>query len=484
MKILMKRLILSLLVPAAALMANADVPDETRRPNFLLILADDTSPEQFGCYGNPDSNTPNIDALASTGVQFNTAWATPMCSPTRALLVTGRYASRTGVWHNDLRIPMADHGRWDWAQAHLTFAQVLRANGYRTALSGKIMALGGSVYSDDVGFDEQYFHGRTLNDLPKGATFEGLFEGKYNFPDAKPVPSRYWHPCIIGNGKLVETGPDDFGPDLYTDFLIDFMARHKEQPFLAYFPMNLIHDIAGGGLPTMPSGDGSGSNTGGSPEAMVAYADMLVGRLVSALDELGLRENTIVIFAGDNGASHGSKMHATENGPRVPFVVNGPGIIKTRGPTDALMDFSDIFPTFVEFSQSKLPDGYRVDGKSLVPFLTGQTDTHRDWIASYIATARMVRTRQWLLEAADPVYGKAEGRIYNCGSSHLRRDYKQVDQSDPAVAEVRKTFDALLEKIPFPSLEDPAVAQEVRNYDNMPYKHFLNTGELIPKLYP
>ena len=78
---------------------------ENRRPNFLIIMVDDISPSEFGCYGNVDYATPNVDALANEGVFFNMAWATPMCSPTRALLTTGRYPTRTGVWHNDLRIP-------------------------------------------------------------------------------------------------------------------------------------------------------------------------------------------------------------------------------------------------------------------------------------------------------------------------------------------------------------------------------------------
>ena len=114
----------------------------------------------------------------------------------------------------------------------------------------------------------------------------------------------------------------------------------------------------------------------------------------------GLRDNTIVIFTCDNG-ENGKKMHASEDGPRVPFIVNCPGLIQQRGATDELMEFSDIYPTLMEFSGASVPDGYALDGQSLVPFLTGATDIHREWIISYIATARMVRTKRWLLEAVD-----------------------------------------------------------------------------------
>lgn len=451
-------------------------PDQNR-PNFLIIMVDDLSPEQFGCYGNEENATPNIDALAAGGVKFNTAWATPMCSPTRALLVTGRYPSRTGVWHNDLRLNCTKATRWNWAKNHLTFPRVLREHGYKTAIVGNPMALGSSIVSKDVGFDEQCVRALTLQDLPEGATFTGKFEGKYNFPNAKPVPSRYWHPCVVRNGELMETIAEDFGPDLYAGFLVDFMQRHQDQPFLAYYPMNLVHDIAGGGIPTTPVEGRPGANKGGSLEGMVEYIDVLVGRLIDALEETGLRDNTIVIFTCDNGDSHGKKMHANEDGPRVPFIVNCPDRIKRRGATSELMEFSDIYPTLMEFSGSSLPEDYELDGQSLVPFLTGVSDTHRDWITSYIATARMVRTRRWLLENVDPVYGDGKGRLFDCGAHHLRREYREVTGS-PEVLPIRKELEELLENNPWPDLSDPEVAVEVQSYDTMPYKHFVN-GELV-----
>jgi arylsulfatase A-like enzyme len=462
-------------------MAVVSVCVAAERPNFLIFMVDDISPEQFGCYGNTEIKTPHIDALAKDGVKFNTAWATPMCSPTRALLVTGRYPKRTGVWHNDLRLDCTRETRWSWASRHLTFAQVLRDHGYRTAIVGNPMALGGSVYSSDVGFDEHCIRALTLRDVPEGAVFTGRFEGKYNFPDAKPVPSRYWHPCVIRNGELMDTGPEDFGPDLYAGFLIDFMKRHRDRPFLAYYPMNLVHDIAGGGMPTTPVHGRPGTNKGGDLSDMIEYIDVLVGQLVDGLDEAGLRDNTIIMFTSDNGDSHGKKMHANEDGPRVPFVVNGPGIVKKRGTTGELMEFSDIFPTLMEFSGAGVPEGYALDGKSMVPFLTGKSDIHRDGITSWIATARMARTRRWLLEDADPVYGDAKGRMYDCRGGHLRSQYSEVTGStDPEVMAARRELEQILERNPWPDRNDPAVAAEVKSYDNMPYKHFVN-GELIGK---
>ena len=470
----------------------ADSKKLSSRPNFLIIMVDDISPSEFGCYGNTDYPTPNIDALAEGGVFFNMAWATPMCSPTRALLTTGRYPSRTGVWHNDLRIPsevlddkIGSYNRWDFAKGHYTFARLLRENGYRTAIVGKQMSLGDHYPgSETIGFDEHFLHINEHAKLPKDQPYDGLFEGKWKFPGSMPVPSRFWHPAVTHNGKLVETDADDFAPDLYTDYLIDFIERYQDQPFLAYFPMNLVHDIAGGGLPTI-SRQGPGSNKGGSLEDLNIYVDMLVGRIVDQLDRLNLRDNTIVIFASDNGTSGASKMHATEEGPRVPFIVNGPGLIKKRGATDALMEFADVFPTLIDYSNTELPKGYEIDGVSMKPFLDGSVDAYRDSIVSYIATARMVRTQDWLLEAVDPVYGNAEGRLYFCDGSFSKKDYILIsDFSDPKMLEARNTMLSILDRIPFPNKKNPVVEQEVRNYDSMPYQHFLMKGEYIKKIHP
>ncbi|MGB0792352.1 MAG: sulfatase-like hydrolase/transferase [Opitutales bacterium] len=457
-----------------------------RPPNFLIIMVDDISPEAFSCYGNSAYATPHVDTLAEGGVFFNMAWATPMCSPTRALLTTGRYPSRTGVWHNDLRIPQGDYGRWDYALGHLTFARVLREHGYRTAISGKQMALGHhQPDSKYVGFDEYFLHINAHEKLPADGSFDGLFEGKWAFPGSKPVPSRFWHPAITHNGVLVETDAEDFAPELYTDFLIDFMERHREQPFLAYFPMNLVHDIAGGGLPTVPADGIPGRNTGGNLEALNLYVDAMIGRLIDALQRLGLRDNTLIIFASDNGTSGASKMHATEEGPRVPFVVNCPGMVAERGATNALMEFVDVFPTLLDFAGIHLPDDYAIDGVSMKAFLQGRVDTYRDSILSYIATARMVRTKDWLLEAVDPVYGSREGRLYRCNGSMHKKDYTLVtDFSSQEVQLAREALFKALERNPFPDLNDPAVRAEVERYATMPYQHFLKKHERLgtPKL--
>ncbi|CAI8281187.1 MAG: Arylsulfatase [Opitutia bacterium UBA7350] len=468
----------TILLGLSALHASQD------RPNFLIVVVDDLSPRNFSCYDGKANPTPHIDALADSGVMFRTAWATPMCSSSRALLTTGRYPFRTGVWHNDLRINETRSDRYNWTTRHLTFAQALRENGYRTVLVGNNMALGGRV-DGTVGFDEFCHRADQPSAIPEGEVFTGLYEGKYNFPNAQHIPSRYWHPCIIENGRLKKTGPGDFGPDIFTDYLVDFIKRDRDQPFLAYYPLNLVHDIAGGGLPTMPFRGRPGTNKGGSLEDMFRYIDATIGRLVDALETAGLRDNTLIIFTADNGDSkHGMKMHATEDGPRVPLIMNGPNLVKVQGSSGELVEFSDIFPTLIDYSGAQLPKGYELDGKSLRPFLTGTCATHREWILSYIATARMARTKNWMLEAVDPIYGSAKGRLYRTNGAYRRIDYTLIGEAETAEAVAAQAqLMQILDNNPWPDRSNPKVAKEIRSYDQMPYKHFLDTGKLVQKIY-
>jgi len=457
-----------------SLRAAEDNSTRHRRPNFLFIMADDLSPGHFGYYGNREARTPAIDALAKTGVMFRTCWATPMCAPTRALLVTGRYACRTGIYHNALWVPKGESNPRRFASDHLTFARVLKQHGYATAIAGKIMALGGGVDSPEVGFDEHCFH-LGSGKLPGGAEFDGPYEGRHRIPNSKPVASRYWHPCVVRNGQGLKTKPEDFGEDVFADFLIDFMKRNKDKPFLAYFPMNLPHGIAGGGVPTTPLSGRPGKIRGGNMVECVQYIDAVVGRLIKALDELQLRDNTIVFFTTDNADAGNGKTRATEQGARVPMVVSASRrLVRPRGAVDAMTDFADVFPTLLELARAKGPDGYELDGKSLAAYLAGRTDSHRDWIYSYIGTAAMIRDDRWLLEAVDPLGGHPQGRLYDCGNSRTPGSYRDVSQSKaPEAIEARKRLEQALARIPALDPSDPATKQALETYKTAPFRHRL-----------
>lgn len=352
-------------IAAAPLIGSAHRGRE--RPNLILLMADDLSARELSCYGNRDHATPNLDALARSGVRVETCWATPLCSPTRAELMTGRYGFRTGWYHNGMK-PAAESPQAHLAQSNLTFAQLLKAAGYATAICGK-WQLNGTVAEhafDESCLWEDYpgFSG------PRETAVDGKQSGR---------PARYWHPAIVENGTPLATAAEDYGPDVIADFALDFARRHRGQPFLIYYPMLLPH-IAWDFEREMetwidvPGLDEAGHPTGvpqrGSLQANIEYLDRLVGRIVEGLDALDLRERTILLFTSDNGSQgYGKNITVRERGPRVPLIVNGPTRVAARGAVEQLVDLSDILPTLVELAGGALPEGYAIDGRSFAAML-------------------------------------------------------------------------------------------------------------------
>ncbi len=431
----------------------AGAASPAQRPNFIVLLADDMGAKELSCYGNAVHRTPNLDKLAETGVKFETGYAAPLCHPTRVMLMTGQYGCHNGVLNfaNRRGGPAPDAPAEDIAKSHVTFANLLKRAGYATALSGKWQLSGrqpGMIRECD--FDE-YCMWAYKADLPKGVTHTGGWEG-----NGKDKPARYWNPCVVKNGEYVPTKPDDYGPDLHHDFVVDFMKRNKEKPFCVYYTMCLTH------APHLPTPDtlkpGMDRHKHG-PEnfkGCIEYADKLVGKLTTALDELGLRENTVVFFAGDNGTGGEGKAQPTELGARVPMIINGPGIVKQRGATMELTDLSDVLPTMMDLAGVKLPEHRVIDGKSLAPFLLGKSETTREWIHSFLGDARILRTKRWLLEDNTPLH---YGRLYDCGDSRNGVGYREVTREEsPEVLAVKEQFKALLDKLPAPVLSEEGAA--------------------------
>jgi len=431
---------------AAAAAAIAGGPalgqNEGRRPNIILIMADDLSAKELGCHGHPEFRTPNLDRLATEGVAFSTCWATPICSPSRALIMTGRYGFRTGWFHNNLRTPEP------LCQGNETIGQVMQTAGYRTCVVGKWQIPG---LEPEHGFDEAYMW-LSGHPLAKrlGDQFDGPVEETGNSLPGRTA--RYWHPAIVQNEELVDTGPEDYGPDLFVDYLNGFAQRNRERPFFAYFPMCLPHkswdfdrDKAGYLPPPKLNDAGERVEGQGEPtlQANVEYIDHLVGRIVSNLEEQGLRENTVIMFTCDNGTSgYGKARVEEEKGARVPLIVNGPGVVKPLGMRGELASFADILPTCAELGRAELP-AHEIDGRSFAPLLRGEAYEKREWLFSYYAVHRMLRTERWLLDG--------NGRLWDCGDGRDEEGYLDVTDSDDAeVAAARARFDELLEELPGP----------------------------------
>jgi len=339
------------------------------RPNIVFVMVDDLGKEWIGCYGAEGIETPNIDALAAGGMRFTSAYSMPQCTPSRATLLTGQYPWRTG-WVNHWDVPRWGVGYFD-PKHYTTVARVLKTAGYATAAAGKWQINDFRIMPDAMrrhGFDDW-------------CMWTGYEAGN------PPSAERYWD-AYINTPQGSKTYAGKFGPDVYTDFLIDFAREHRDEPTFLYFPMCLTH----GPLVATPD-EPDVTETYAKHKAMVRYTDKLVGRLVEALDDLGLRDNTIVIFTTDNGSSGG--LAGTLNGHRVkggkgkkweagvcePFIVNGPGLVPAGVVTDALTDFTDLLPTFAELGGAALPEDTTLDGVSIAPLLLGKTnDSPRQWI--------------------------------------------------------------------------------------------------------
>jgi len=344
-----------------------------QRPNIVLIMADDLGYECIGAYGGTSYQTPIIDRLAREGLRVDHCYSQPLCTPSRVQLMTGMYNVRNYVKFGVL------------PRDQTTFAQLLKQSGYATCVVGK-WQLGKEPDSPQhAGFDEsclwQHTRGRTG---PEGND------------------SRYPNPLLEINGQPREFTKGEYAPDIVSDFACDFIERKRNQPFLVYYPMILTHCPF---WPTPDSADWDAASKGsatykGAPKYfgdMVAYVDKMVGKIVDTLDEMGLRENTLLLFTGDNGTDMpvvsemdgrmvaGGKGATTDAGTRVPFIANWPNHINRGGVSSDLVDFSDFFPTLCQVANVKVPEELPIDGRSFLRQLRGEQGNSRDWIYSWFS---------------------------------------------------------------------------------------------------
>lgn len=438
---------------------------ETRsRPNIVLILADDVSADMFSCYGETGAaRTPNVDRIAKEGVLFRTCYAPAICAPSRALLMTGTYANRSGVYHNGIWM---NDSRGELFVNQASWAVLLRRAGYATAIAGKWHCGAKMPWEEDVGFDEYcLWEGPDKISAHIGTDVyaEGLRER------VEQTDDRYWHPSTIRNGKYVRVKTSDFGPDIRCRFILEFMERNARarQPFVAYWPTVIPHgpysttpevgDVMDIELSKPDTTGLRGEDRNRAMQAydlkqqqrfvnLVQYIDTLTGKLMQKAEDLGIDDNTYFIFCSDNGTAVTAKNRGVERGCHVAYAIKGPRVTR-RGPTDELTDFADIAPTLLDIAGVSAPTDVPLHGRSQMPYLSGKTETHREWIYSYIGTTQLLRTKSHLLEALNPMFDMPRGRFYFCGSDRFGRTYVRVDQ-DPEHAAERKRFDEILRAFP------------------------------------
>jgi arylsulfatase A len=431
--------IVALLLLANGLFGQSSPPANNTPLNFIILLIDDLGAGDLGCYGNTENKTPNIDRLAAEGTKFEMCFATPNCTPSRVLLMTGQYGFRTG-WFNLIGRPYSPRpGSPDFdIGKKFTFAKLLKARGYATALSGK-WQLPGELPNliRECGFDE-YRMWAYRHNLPPGASYTDLTPAKN--PDKT---SRYWQPSIVENGKFVPTTTNDYGPDLFNQFAIDFIKRNKDKPFCAYYPSVLTH------VPHVETPDPAnpGKRLPGSLKSNLEYLDYLVGKLLAEVDDLKLTNRTVVICLADNTAGD-RKGKLSEAGAHVPLIIRCPGLVKAGITSPALTDISDVFPTIADFANAEVPKDHVLDGKSLAPVLRGETSEHRSWIFSYLRAGRLLRDKRWLLQVDEK---KKKETFLDCDNRRDGRDYKDVTKSSDAEAvAARRQLERVLEGLPGP----------------------------------
>jgi arylsulfatase A-like enzyme len=339
---------LAAVVACLCLAAAGAARAEPARPNVLLVLADDLGYGDLGVHGTPHIETPRLDRLAAESVRFDRFFVTPLCAPTRAALLTGRSALRTGVWG------IKQHQE-TMSGEEVTLAEALRGAGYRTGCFGKWH--NGELHPTSApgqGFDEFFgFYGGHVNDyfdarLTRGTT---------------PEPT---------------TG---YIADVLTDAAIDFMERHRDRPFFCYVPFNTPHTPVQAPDREFAAAKAKGlSDSDAGFDAMCANLDANVGRLLDAVDRLRLAPDTIVLFLSDNGAAatrfnagmKGLKSGLDEGGSRVPLFVRWPGRLGPPRAVPQIAAVIDLFPTLLDLCGVPAPPGPPVDGISLRPLLEGR----------------------------------------------------------------------------------------------------------------
>jgi arylsulfatase A len=360
---------------------------QDNRPDIVLLLADDVSPRYI--YGG---DTPNLHALASGGVLFRkgSAWATAMCAPTRHALMTGCFADETGVRHNELATTKGKKG----IEECLTVAKVMKSAGYDTHYFGKWGVRG------------------IITDYDSGLLWESsLRTAGLESPN---TGSRYWHPAITDlNGSTVPTEKLDFGPDVFTDAIVDTLQNPSSQPKFIFYSMVEPHGERDHDYPQSPSSYGVTRKA--RYEKLIRHMDKNIGRIIAAKTR-----PTIFFFIGDNATAKEGKQEGVERGCEVPVIIGGDGIY-SRGSEKDFFSIVDFLPTVADFAEY---DGsLKCDGISLKAYLTGEYHLTRKKMFSNIGATQLAKKGKYTIQSRDKVRGNRSGDFYR-GNKLLKRKNK------------------------------------------------------------
>lgn len=402
------------------------------KPNIIIVFADDIGYEVPTVYGGQSYQTPNIDRMAREGMRFTNCFSSPLCSPSRISIVTGKYNFRNydewGVLHTTEK----------------TFGNLLNEAGYATYVVGKWQMDGGDKGIKQFGFNQYSVWNAVKNGEAPGSHYKNpkVFENGAYLPDS------------YTNGK--------YGDDIFTNRVLNFIDANKSNPFFVYYPITLCHAPY---CPTPADAAFATWNPKGNPSdlsffpSMVRYMDAQIGLITDKLTELGLSQNTVVIFTSDNGTPsdiqslyngkwvQGGKSNSNKWGINVPMTILWPGTIAPGQVNDNLVDFTDFLPTFAELGGTTVPLSYgTVDGKSFAKQLTGQPYVAREWVFNHYqpyTNSGNDKLKRWINNKTYKLYDNT-GKFYNIALDPEEKSPIAERKQTAEEKAVRKNFQTIM----------------------------------------
>lgn len=406
----MKTTFLNCIILFTLLVTLFSCKEEEQLPNIVLIMADDMGYECLGCNGSTEYQTPVLDRLAAEGIRFENCYSQPLCTPSRVKIMTGRYNARN----------YEDFGYLNPNQ--VTFGNLLKEAGYSTCIAGKWQLNGLNRNNPDnqdvtrpnhFGFDEYCL---------------------WQLNRTRAEGERYANPLITQNGTDLPRDAEKYGPQIFADFVCDFIDRKAGQPFFVYYPMVLVHDPF---VPTLGSPEWNDPTRRYEKDTayyagMMSYTDQIISQVESKLKEKGIWENTLFIFTADNGTNQsvisetryarvkGGKGLSVNTGNHVPLIVSWPEKMRGKRVVENIISFADFLPTFCNVARTS-SSKYKTDGKSFYPLITGESaETQEEIFIHYSPRWGNFNHHRWMMNNSYKLYN--DGRFYNTSVDPLEQN--------------------------------------------------------------
>ena len=408
--------------------------NDISKPNVILIMADDIGYEALSINGANDIKTPVLDSLARNGINFKNAYSQPLCTPSRVKIMTGKPNYENYEYFTYLN------------PKEKTFGNLFQDNGYKTLVAGKWQLNGVQFKLDDY------------TDLKRPYTFG--FDS-YMLWWLAERGSRFANPVLVNNEKKIDTSIDDYGPEIVSDYIVDFINEHSNSPFFIYYPMMLVHDPF---LPTPNSKDWENeqnrlnSNNPKYFTEMVSYMDSTVGKIINALKNNNIDDNTIIIFLGDNGTDRkvftknnnvlvkGSKGLTNKYGTNVPLIISWSKLKKIKNEQTPLVDLIDFYSTFEDLLDVEKKAS---NGVSLLPLLLGENFDERKYITTYYNPmwGSLYKNRAVYIQNKKYKLYKS-GSFYNYQLDPEEMYPLSLKSLDESIMNLHTEMDSILKKVP------------------------------------